>query len=824
MLRTLGRFRPKHLLQPSSIAVLGAGSPAGQLIARNLRDGGFTGQLHLLDDPAELPPAPDLGIVAQEPLEAGYAALAELGAGLVLGVSAGPWTPGRSRLLGPGAFGVIIPGAGLNASLAHVPARRGKLALVSPSAALCRTVLDWAEPNGVGFSHVIGTGAEADIDAAVILDILSREPATGAILLDIRGIRDRRAFLSAARAAARLRPIVAIHAGGRQHDPSGRADHVFDAALRRAGVIRVTTMAELLAAAETLTRARPPRSETLMVVTNAVGPGQLAADQAVRAGIPLARPDVAAQTILRGNLPPQPHDPGMVWTGEAQPTRVAEAVAMISAIPEVGGVAAVLAPTGPADTAGVLALAAAQPGLKLPLLACVLGETTGAAHRRTLAEAGIPVFASPEQAVRGFAQLVQLRRARAAARELPSRRVLSVAPDQACVQALIAGARRGGRLWLFQDEALAVLAAYGIPVLPVRAVRGAEAAAEAAEALGFPVALKRRRLTPEAGAAIALDLPDANSVRVAAGRLAAEDGLLVQRQAGRAQRLRIEVADDALFGPAIGFGPGGRDRRGDASYDLPPLNLALAAGLVGRSRAAGLLEAGEGHGQADQDAVADTLVRISQLVIDVPEIASILIDPLFADDRGIAAADAWIGLRPPGARGDLAIPPYPEELVEQWALDGEAIEIRPIRPEDAEAEAALFHRLTPEDIRYRFFSMLRDLGPEQIARLTQIDYDREMAFVAVRGGDMVGVARLVREPPGTEAEFAIIIDAAAKGRGLARHMMERLLAWARSQEITAVVGQVLADNAPMLAFVRRLGFEIRRVPGEPDVVEVRTTL
>ena len=200
--------------------------------------------------------------------------------------TAGPWQPTSCRVLGPGAFGVIVPGARLDASSGHLPARPGKLALVSPSAALCRTVLDWAEPNGVGFSHIVGTGAEADIDAATILDFLSREPATGAILLDIRTIRDRRAFLSAAKAAARQRPIVAIHAGGRQHDPSGRSDLVFDAALRRAGILRVTTMAELLAAAETLTRARPPRSETLMVVTNAVGPGQMAADQAVRARHP----------------------------------------------------------------------------------------------------------------------------------------------------------------------------------------------------------------------------------------------------------------------------------------------------------------------------------------------------------------------------------------------------------------------------------------------------------------------------------------------------------------------------------------------------------
>jgi len=827
MIRNLGRFRPEHLLAPRSIAVLGAATACGQTVVRNLRAGGTKAELLLLDRPADiagLPEPPDLGVIASAETQPALEALSQRDVGVAIALGSGPVSPDGCRVIGPRAFGVIVTGAGLNASLAHLPPRPGKLALISPSAALCRTVLDWAEPNGVGFSHIIGTGAETDIDAAVILDVLSREPATGAILLDIRAIRERRAFLSAARAAARLRPVVAIHAGARQHDPTGRADRVFDAALRRAGVLRVSTMAELLAAAETLTRARPPRSETLMIVTNAIGPGQLAADQAVRSDVPLARPDLAAQTILHGNLPPQAHDPGLVWTGDDQPTRVAEAVAMISAIPEVGGVAAVLAPTGEMDGAGVAALAAAQPGLRLPLLACVLGETTGAAHRRTLAEAGIPIFASPEQAVRGFAQLLQLRRARAAARELPPRRVLSMTPDLAAVHALIAAARAEDRTSLYQDETLRVLAAYGVPTLEAHHARTAAEAADAAARLGFPVAVKRRRLEAEGEAAMSLDLPDAAAVQRVAERLAAAGYVLVQRQAGRAQRLRLTVADDRLFGPAIGFGPGGRDRLADTEYELPPLNLALATALVGRSRAAKLLAAGQGHGEADTQAVADTLVRISQLVVDVPEMSTLVIDPLFAHEGGVFAAEAWMGLRPLGERADPAIAPYPEELVEQWQNGGETIEIRPIRPEDAEAEAALFERLPPEDIRYRFFTMLRHLPPEQIARLTQIDYDREMAFVAVRGGELLGVSRLVREPPGSEGEFAIVVDPSLKGRGLGRKLMQRVLDWARSEGLTAVVGQVLADNQPMLAFMRRLGFELHRIPNEPDLVEARCPL
>jgi acetyltransferase len=354
-------------------------------------------------------------------------------------------------------------------------------------------------------------------------------------------------------------------------------------------------------------------------------------------------------------------------------------------------------------------------------------------------------------------------------------------------------------------------------------VAGPEEAADAADALGFPAVVKQRRTDP-AEAVAALDLPDAAAVRRAARRVPAEHGLLVQRQARRAQRLRVTVGDDPLFGPAIGFGPGGRDRLEDAIFELPPLNLALASSLVARSPAARLLAAGQGHPAADAGAVADALVRVSQLVIDLPEIAALTIDPLFADETGVSAAEAFLTLRPAGAFGLTAIAPYPAELVERWCTGGETLEIRPIRPEDAEAHVALFRRFSPEDIRYRFFAMLRELPAEQTARLTQIDYDREMAMIAVRGDETVGVARLVREPPGTEAEFAVAVDPAMKGRGVGRHLMERIITWARAQGLSAINGQILADNAPMLAFIRRLGFEVTRVPSDPDVVEARLKL
>ena len=858
---SVGRFSPSKLFRPESVAVLGVDTALGKQVMANLLGAGFKGAILPVlpgggavggvlayPDVATLPVAPDLAVIATGPEGVAPALLALAARGTFAAACLTPTADllaaGRAagvRVLGPSSFGLIVPAIGLNASTGHLQPRAGKVALVSQSAALCRTVLDWAEPNGVGFSTLIGTGGNADLGFGAVLDWLSRDPDTGAILLDIRGITDRRGFLSAARAAARLRPVVAIHAGGRLSDPTGRADQVFNAALRRAGVVRVERLADLLAAAETLTRARPPRHESVAIVHNAIGPAQLAADTALTLGIPLATLAPATQEVLRLNLPPGPPDAGLVWTGADRAIRLAETAAMLSAAPEVGGVVVVMAPNGPGDAAAIAALAACLPSMKVPLLACVLGETTGAAHRHALAAAGVPVFATPEQAMRGFAQLVEQRRARAAARELPASTVLSLAPDRAAVRRLFARARAEGRTGLLQDEALQVLSAYGIPVVPSRPVLSAEDAGTAAEMLGFPAVVKLRRRGPPRpggpggvlldlvnGAAVQLAAQQLDSRRVRLGLDGLAEGFLVQRQVGRARELRIGVGDDLLFGPAIAFGSGGSaaDILNDVAMDLPPLNLTLAESLIARTRAASTLAELHEQPAADRTAVADALVRVSQLIVDFPEIAELDLNPVFADADGVLVGDAWIALRPAGQAGLLAITPYPAELIEHWTAKGETLVIRPIRPEDAEAHAALFSRLTPEDIRYRFFSMLRALSPEQVARMTQVDYDREMAFVAVREatGETVGVCRLVREPYTTTGEFAVLVEPSMKGRGLARRLMQRVMDWGRSQGMTDITGQVLAENRPMLAFMRRMGFTIRRLPDEPDVVEAAMSL
>jgi acetyltransferase len=580
---SLGRFRPEHLFHPSSVLVLGSDTPPGAQVLANLHAGSFAGPILAADSPAAvaaLPTTPELAVLCLADDAAGPA-LAALGArgvraAIAMGMPAGLAGLARAsgvRVLGPGSFGVAVPSIGLNASRAHLPPRPGRLALVSQSAALCRTVLDWAEPNGVGFSHIVGIGGNADLGFAAALDWLARDPGTGVILLEIRRIKNARLFLSAARAAARLRPVVAMRPGGLLLDPTGAADAAFMAALRRSGVLGVSRLEDLLGAAETLIRARPARGEALAIAGNAIGPAWLAADAALRDGLALAAVPPATRAAIEAAAPgamhPAPDQPngaaGADLVHAAPPRSLATVAGLLAGAEAVGGVLLVHAPCGPADAAEIAAIAAAAQAARAPLLVAAMGETTGAEHRRHLAAAGVPAFATPAQAVRGFLHLVQDRRNRAAARELPPSAVLRIAPNQPAAAAAFARARAEGRDGLTQDEAMTVLAAYHIAPVPGEPVADAEGAVRAAAALGYPVVVKRRRAErPAEGGrgAIALDLRDAEQVQDAVRVLERRSipggapGFLVQRQVGRRRELRVRVGEDPVFGPTHRLRPG----------------------------------------------------------------------------------------------------------------------------------------------------------------------------------------------------------------------------------------------------------------------------
>lgn len=835
-------FDPARFFHPASVSLSGAETPLGQRVLANLRAAHFSGTLGT--SPEALPNA-DLALVADHGSQVGAALArhAACGARGAMVLSDVPDLPALAkaagiRVMGPHAFGMVLPGIGLNASILNLVPAQGRVALVGQSVSLARTIIDWAVPNSVGFSQIVGIGGNSDLGFGLILDHLSRDPGTAAILIEVDRLRDPKLFLSAARAAARLRPVVAIAPGARLRDREGNTRAALEAAFSRVGVLLTSTVTELLAAAETLTRVKPARGESLAIISNSLSAGRLAADFALDNGVALTElgPETAQVVSLSLGIKPPP---GPIYAGTA-PTRLADLAALLSSAPEVGGILVVHAPSGGDDGAAIEALVACAKTVKVPLLIAAMGEARGLAHRHRLAQAGLACFSAPESAIAGFKHLLRNRRNRAAARELPSAEVLSMAPDTAGVAARLKAARAAGHRLLVQNEALEILAAYSVPVIASRHVATPTEAAAAADALGYPAVLKLSHPdlpTNLVAGSIALDLADADAVRTAAlnirvrlaqqGEVFGNAGFVVQAQAPRGTQLRIRVSEHPMLGPIIGFGAGGGDPEDVANLatDLPPLNLPLAHALIQRSAIAPALAAHRGQPAANTDAIAATLVRVSQLIIDQPDILLLDLDPIFAHEGGVVAASARILLRPEGERRPpLIISPYPSTLTSRYQRNGQSFLLRPIRPEDADGYAAMLNRFTPEDLRYRFFSAIRHLPAEQITRMTDVDYAREMAIVAINEAtnEIAGAARLVRnDTDGTVAEFAVGVEPAAKGLGLGSALMRAVIAWGKAHGVVEVTGQVLSDNAPMLAFIKRLGFRIERVPGKSDIIEAR---
>ncbi|MGE0859798.1 MAG: GNAT family N-acetyltransferase [Gammaproteobacteria bacterium] len=883
------------LFKPASVAIVGATErpgAIGQLITQNVLAAGFAGPVWLVNphratlfehrcfpDVASLPAAPDLAIITTPAAAAvdAVAALAARGTRAAVVIAAGfagsgdapgaalrralldAARPALLRILGPNCLGLLAPAAQLNASFAHLAPRAGSLAFVAQSGAVLTSVLDWAAPRNIGFSVLASLGDMADVDFGDMLDYLANDPATSAILLYVEGITHARKFMSAARAAARTKPVVVVKAG--RHAAGARAaashtgalagvDAVYDAAFRRAGMLRVLTLEELFDAVETLALTRPPRGERLLILTNGGGAGVLATDALMDAGGTLAT--LSAETLARLDavLPP-------TWSranpvdiiGDAPAERYTAALAALADSDEFDALLLLNCPT--AVTSPLAAAEAALAGLDaardMPVYASWIGGAAAEAARGRLREAGVPAYGAPEEAVRAFQHMVAYRRNQAALLETPPSRPAEAATDLAPLRALFATARAEGREWLNEDEAKQVLAAYGIPVVrTVRVATPAEAARVAAE-IGAPIALKI--LSPDIThksdvGGVALNVRVADAEQAAAALLervrgacptARLEGLAVQAMVARpgAQELIAGLFDDRDFGPVVLFGAGGTavEVLDDKALGLPPLNLKLARDLIERTRVARLLAGYRHVPPADRDAIALTLTRLAQIAIDLPQVAELDINPLIADHAGVMALDARIRLaaQRPGDGPRLAIRPYPRELEELIAVDEHSFLLRPILPEDEAALQANFARLSPEEVRFRFFVPMKLMDHLTAARFSQIDYDRQMALVLTGPNDdgaqeIVGVVRLIEDPDREEAEFAIIIERRLGGRGLGRHMMNRIIAYARARGVGEIYGEVLADNFRMLNLCRSLGFRERKTVEEPGVVRVTLRL
>jgi acetyltransferase len=875
------------MFDPSSVAVIGASLRPGRVGTaawRNLLAGGYRGAVlpvnpkyeHLDGHPvkahvAGFAHAPDLALICTPPATV-PGLIRELGAaGTRAAVVLTPGLddaqkqaaldaarPSLLRLLGPDSIGLLAPHLGLNASAAHTQALPGALAFVSQSAGLVTAVLDWAQGRQVGFSHVVSLGERADVDFGDMLDYLASDPRTRAILLYMEAMESPRKFMSAARSAARNKPVIVVRAGRSAQGQRAAESHtralagsdlVFEAAISRAGMLRVDTLQDLFMAAETLARFRGNTSERLIVLTNGGGAGVMAADAAAGAGIELAELPRAVVDSLAALAPVGPQGNPLDIGGDAPVQRYVDVLTALDGAPADSATLFIHAPSAlvASDDIAQALLPLAQ---RTPprLLSCWLGDAAVAPARQRFRAAGVPSYFTPEEAVRAFAMGVRYRRNQEQLIEAPSSTASDLPVDTVAARALVQQALTEGRSVLTEPEAKALLSFYGIPIVPTRRVPpDPEAALAAASEVGYPVVLKVLSADiahkSDVGGVV-LNIADAEGLHSAAGTMLARvqaerpeariEGFTVQAMVRRAhtQELIVGASIDPTFGPVILFGAGGTQVElvGDRAIGLPPLNQPLARALVERTRVARLLKGWRDTPAADGEAVQRTLVAVSRMLAELPELAELDINPLVANHEGVMALDARIRLDPAAQAGaeHFAIRPYPSHLIETVMWKGREVTLRPIRPEDEGQHREFLRRLDPEDIRMRVFYSRRSIERSELARLAQIDYGREMAFIATAPGaereETLGVVRAMTDPDNDSAEFAIVIRSDVKSGGLGRILMNKLINYLRGQGTARVVASVLTDNRAMRNFMRSLGFVEAPIEWGNDTVDISLTL
>ncbi|MBO0664531.1 bifunctional acetate--CoA ligase family protein/GNAT family N-acetyltransferase [Jiella sp. MQZ9-1] len=891
------------LFAPRSIALIGASNrphSVGNVVAKNLLSGGFDGAIMPVNPHAAtiegvaafraleaLPQCPDLAVVATPaPTVPGIVAdLAKMGCRAAIVISAGLGAAGSSgrtlrqemldhakpklmRIVGPNCLGLLSTPAGINASFSPVMPARGDIALVSQSGAIATAILDWAGSRGIGFSHVVSLGDMSDADFGDMLDFLSTDRATRAILLYVENVTFAKKFMSAARIAARAKPVLVIKSGRSAEGARAAQSHtgalagsdlVYDAAFRRAGVLRVLSLESLFEAAATLATGIRIDGDRLAILTNGGGAGVLAVDWLEDLGGRLA--EIGASTIeqLDAVLPPTwSHGNPVDIIGDATPERYRAALECLMQSRDADAVLVINCPTAVADNMevgkAVIDVAKAMP--RFPVLTNWLGGTTAAPVRALFAAERIASFESPEDAVRAFTHLVDYRRNQAQLMETPGAGVIIAEDDVAAARQIIAAAANDGRAWLHEWEAKEVLRLFGVPTVPTHFVPSPEAAARCFAEIGGPGVLKivSPAITHKSdvgGVRLGIEtsgqMLDAAEAMIAAVRAARPDatiaGFTVQPMVtrGDGHELIAGIARDATFGPVILFGRGGKEAEvvADRAVGLPPLNSVLARQMIAATEIAKLLRGFRNVPPVDMDRLTETLVRLSELAVLLPEVRELDINPLTANDQGVIALDARIAIDPLAERDAVAasravgpaIRPYPRELEHDVALrDGTAFHLRPIRPEDEDALAEMVMACAPEDLRLRFMGPMKAFPHQTAARFTQIDYDREMALIAVAPsagygeGPIFGVVRIVADPENEDAEFAVLVRSDMKGRGLGYVLMSAILDHARARGLVRVHGEILRENIGMRNLARDLGFHPRPSREFSDVAHVSITL
>lgn len=857
------------LLRPKSIAVLGASikpGRAGYLMMRNLLAGGFSGPVLPVTpkykavsgvlawpDVASLPFAPDLAIICtharrnlellQQLGEKGCKACIILSAPAsqleALKACASQW---QMRLLGPNSLGLLAPWQGLNASFSPVPIAKGRIAFISQSAAVSNTILDWAQQRNLGFSWFIALGDSLDIDVDDLLDFLARDGKTSAILLYLEHLSDARRFVSASRSAARNKPILVIKSG-RSHQAQamiGTAsglDAAWDAAIQRAGLLRVQDTHELFSAVESLSHMRPLRGERLMIISNGAAPAALALDELYARNGKLATLDETTLQALTALLPEgigrgNPLD----LKDHATPALYVACVTQLLDSHELDALMIIHSPSAvsPASetAAQIIAAVAAHPrGKQVTLLTNWCGEHSSQEARRAFTQAGIPTWRTPEGTVTAFMHQVEYRRNQKQLRETPAL-PLGLTQNSAEAHQLLQQALDSGITTLDTHEVQPILQAYGLATLPTWIASDSQSAAKIADQIGYPVALKLR--SPDIAhksdvQGVMLYLRSAAEVEQAADAIfdrvrethpqARIDGLLVQSMANRAgaQELRVVVEHDPLFGPIIMLGEGGVESQPDkqAAVALPPLNMTLARYLVIQALKSGKVRSRSALRPLDITGLSQLLVQVSNLVVDCPEIQRLDIHPLLASANTFTLLDVTLQLAPFNGDSEarLAIRPYPHHLEEQVQLkDGQRCLFRPILPEDEPQLRAFIAQVTKEDLYYRYFSEINEFTHDDLANMTQIDYDREMAIVAVRqhnGADeIIGVTRAISDADNIDAEFSVLVRSDLKGLGMGRRLLEKMIRYTRDHGLQQLNGITMPHNTGMITLARKLNFRV----------------
>jgi acetyltransferase len=839
------------MFNPSSIVLVEADQMTGTIgaaLSQNLRNAKFCGELFFVSDKCRciegystypdvqrLPKTPDMAVITA-PLKSIPELIKELG---MRGVRAavvitegfpngsqdenrlqdqmlGAAQPYLLRILGPDSKGIMVPGVCLNASIGHIQPTRGNLAFVSQSGSVLSAVLDWAASNGIGFSYVVSVGNMIDVDFGDLLDYLAIDFNTKAILLYIESITQPRKFISAARAAARMKPVIVVKAGcyaegaRSAYHHCGRiagADDVYDAVFQRAGMLRVKDIQALFDAVETLALSQTFSGDRLVILTNGGGVGALAADDLIERNGRLA--DLSPQTqirlisvmpaVLSYNNPLDIH-------GDAPPERYVDAINILL---EDDGVDAILIINSPSAISSCTAVARAVVDFLIKsrskmqgrgIFTCWLGTDAAREARKISTENKIPTYETPTEAVRGFMQIVRYRRSQEMLMQTPPNIPEYFEPEVGKVQKIIDGALSEGRSWLAESEITAVLTAYKFPVNNVNESNSYDKDDEINAVLNMEE---------------------------------------VQKKTGRkwtfANELFIGVREDVQFGPVIVFGQGSMaDEEGmlDRAMALPPLNMHLAREVMNRTRICRWIESSGERPAADMNGIAVTLVRVSQMICDLADIVELEINPLIVGEQKVTAQNVRIRVRKShcSAMQHLVICPYPKEYEKSLVLpDGQQFLIRPVRPEDEPAFQTLFTTLTQEEIRLRFFHAMRYLSHNMAARLTQIDYDREMALVLCdpaghKDKTLYGMVRITADPDNERAEFDILIHHDMTGLGLGPMLLRRIIDCARQRGIREIFGEVLAENDPMLKLCNAFGFKKRSDPDDPGVMIVTLTL